>query len=493
MEQFDLYQDIATRTGGDIYIGVVGPVRTGKSTFITKFMQTLVLPNMQDEHRKQRMIDELPQSADGKTVMTTQPKFVPDGGVRVSLGEGLEANVRLIDCVGYPCDGAQGFKEGEKSRLVSTPWSEEEMPFEQAAELGTQKVIHDHSTIGIVVTTDGSITDLPRSEYEQAEQRVIREMQQLGKPFVIVLNTKHPSDSATMRLRDELQQTYVAPVLSMSVADLTEQDLGKLLQGVLMQFPLKRFELAMPTWLQALPRESEIVSHLLDRVGEVAREVHAMRDYGKVCEMFDQDDPYLLPSGQCDVDFGTGSVVLTINPRPELFYRVLSEQCGQTIENDFQLVSYLKELAIAKQHYDKLKTALAEVEEFGYGVVTPTLDDMDFRPPHIVRKGSRYGVKLRASAPSYHIMRVDVETEVSPLIGGEAQSKEILESWLGEFGEDGSGIWQTNMLGKSLNQLAQEHLGSKLMSMPEDARNKLRRTVTRIVNEGKGGVLCILL
>lgn len=493
MEQFDLYQDIANRTGGDIYIGVVGPVRTGKSTFITRFMQTLVLPNLPDDAHKQRVTDELPQSADGKTVMTTQPKFVPDGGVRVSLGEGLEADVRLIDCVGYPCEGAQGFAEGERARMVSTPWSEEEMPFDRAAELGTRKVIQDHSTIGIVVVTDGSITDLDRESYTAAEQRVIREMQELGKPFVIVLNTRHPSDSETMRLKDSLQQEYQVPVLSINVARMEEKEIAAVLQSVLLEFPLQRVELAMPTWLQALPEDSAIIRHLTDRVREVVADVTHMRDYKVICDMFDNDDPYLLPSSQCDVQFGTGSVVLTINPRPELFYQVLSEQCGQTIEDDFQLVSYLKDLAIAKQQYDKFKAALQEVEEFGYGVVTPALDDMALDAPQIVRKGSRYGVRLHASAPSYHILKVDVETEVSPLIGGEAQSQDILESWLKEFGEDGIGIWQTNMLGKSLEQLAREGLGNKLMSMPEDARNKMRRAVTRIVNEGKGGVICILL
>lgn len=492
MEQFDLYQDIAARTGGDIYLGVVGPVRTGKSTFISKFMQTMVLPAMSDEHRKQRMIDELPQSADGKTVMTTQPKFVPDGGVRVSLGEGLEANVRLIDCVGYPFEGAQGFAEGEKSRLVTTPWSEEEMPFEQAAELGTSKVIRDHSTIGIVVTTDGSITDLPRGGYVAAEKRVVSEMREMDKPFVVILNSRHPQDSETMRLRDELKEEYGVPVLALSVAEMGQSDLENILQSVLMQFPIKKFEISIPTWLQALPADSEIISHILAKAADTAKGLSKMQDYKNAAAMFD-DDPYALKSTQCDVDFGKGCVILTMNPRPELFYRVLSEQSGQQIESDWQLVSYIKELAQAKTKYDKMKAALEEVEEYGYGVVTPGLDDMTLEPPQVVKKGTRYGVKLHASAPSYHIMRVDVETEVNPIMGGEAQSEDILNTWLQEFGEDGQGLWETNMLGKSLNEMARDNLGTKLMSMPEDTRNKMRKTVTRIVNEGKGGVLCILL
>ena len=492
MEKFDLYQDIASRTEGNIYIGVVGPVRSGKSTFITRFMQTMVLPNLQDGYHKERIVDELPQSADGKTIMTTQPKFVPDGGVDVELAPGCSAKLRLVDCVGYPFEGAQGFEEGDTDRLVNTPWSDEQMPFSQAAEFGTSKVITDHSTIGVLVSTDGSILDLPRDGYLSAERRVVREMKELDKPFVLLLNSKHPQDSNSVRLRDELAEEYGIPVMLKNIQEMSAQDMAEMLETVLMQFPLRMVDVAMPGWMQALPRDSEIISHIISEVCEIAKQMQVMGDYRRLNGIFAEDE-VLTGENNVRVDYGKGICTLAVTPKPQLFYRVLSEQCGMEIADECQLVTYIKEFAQARRQYEKLKQALEDVDNYGYGVVTPSLEDMRLQSPQIVRKGSRYGIKLKASAPAMHIMRVDVETEVNPVISSDMQSEENLKAWLGEFGEDGQDIWNTNMFGKSLNVIAKEGLNSKLMAMPEEVRGKLRRTVTRIVNEGKGGVLCILL
>ena len=492
MEKSNLYQDISTRTQGNIYIGVVGPVRSGKSTFITKFMQTMVLPNLEEDYHKERIIDELPQSADGKTVMTTQPKFVPDGGVEVELAPECRAKLRLVDCVGYPFAGAQGFEEGDSDRLVNTPWSDEQMPFTVAAEYGTSKVITDHSTIGVLVSSDGSVLDLPREGYEVAERRVVREMKELDKPFVMLLNSRHPQDTESIRLRDRLSDEYGIPVLLKNVQEMNAQEMTELLESVLLQFPLRSVDIDMPTWMQALPRNSEVITHIIDKVVSVVNDMKVMGDYKRLVSLF-EDDEYLQKDSQVSVDYGTGKCMIKTSPRPELFYKVLSMQCGVEIADECQLVAYIKEFAEAKEKYNKVKQALEDVEKYGYGVVTPTLDDLQLQQPQIVKKGSRYGIKLKASAPAMHIMRVDVETEVNPVINSDMQSEDNLRAWLDEFGEDGQEIWNTNMFGKSLNVIAKEGLNNKLMAMPEDVRGKLRKTVTRIVNEGKGGVLCILL
>ncbi|MEG1394240.1 MAG: stage IV sporulation protein A, partial [Clostridia bacterium] len=463
-----------------------------KSTFIKRFMEVLVLDNIEDKNKRQRALDELPQSADGKSIMTTQPKFVPDTSAKIKLGDNLAANIRLIDCVGYPIAKAEGFADGDKSRLVRTPWSDEEMSFREAAELGTSKVINDHSTIGIVMTTDGTITDFQRGDYVETEMRVIDEMKALNKPFVIVLNTRKPNDTATKKLQEDMSAQYQIPVVVQNVAEMTVDDIANILGEVLMQFPLKKMEIAMPSWLQAMPKENEIITHILDKVSQFASELTRMQDYDKVEGLFDEDE-FVDRSTDYQVDFGKGAITLNLQPKSELFYKILSVQSGEEIASDFELVSYIKSLSVAKKHYDKLKYALEEVDEFGYGVVTPTREDISFDPPKIVKKGAKYGVRLHASAPSYHIMKVDVDTEVSPLLGGESNNEEILQSWLGEFGENAIGLWDTNMLGKTLADIAKEGLGTKLMTMQEDTRNKLRKTVYRIVNEGKGGVLCILL
>lgn len=491
MQQFDLYRDISMRTGGDIYIGVVGPVRTGKSTFISKFVNLCVLPAVKDVHAKQRIVDELPQSADGKTIMTTEPKFIPDVAQTVDLGDNLSARVRLIDCVGYLADGVNGHTEDDKPRLVSTPWSEEKMPFEKAAEFGTQKVMKDHSTIGIVVTTDGSVTGLPRKAYEKAEERIVSEMKEYGKPFVIVLNTAKEKDAESKKLAAKLKEAYQVPVILQNVASMQQEDVANVLKAVLMQFPVKQIGVNMPKWLQALPKDNQIVTDVVQKVKAGTENVKIMAQYQELGNMFDGDE-YVSKISEMDVDFGTGKISVNISPVDGLFYKVLSDQCQLEIKNDFELVSYIKSLGHAKKQYDKLAGAIEEAEEYGYGVVTPSMDDMQLSEPEIIKRGARYGVKLKASAPSYHIMKVDVETEVNPIMG-DLQDEKMLKDWLDGFGEDTSQIWKTNMLGKSLDSIAKEGVTGKLASMPAEARTKLRKTVGKIVNEGKGGVLCILL
>ncbi len=492
MEKFDLYQDIATRTGGDIYIGVVGPVRVGKSSFITKFMQTIVLPNIEDIPHKQRILDELPQSADGKTIMTTQPKFVPDGGVKAQLGEGICPNIRLVDCVGYPVKDAKGFDEDDKTRLVTTPWTDEEIPFEQAAEIGTRKVIQDHSTIGVVVTTDGSITGIGRDNYVESEERVVREMQELGKPFVVLLNSKKPNDTKSKQLCQSLQEKYGCRVLLYNVLEMSGGDMADVLEEILGEFPLGSLDIELPSWLQALPRDNKVIAHIVDKVSTCMDEIAKMKDYKKLYELFDNDE-FLDKSSDVKVEFGKGKCTLAVKPKPHLFYQVLSEQSGQEIKDDFALISYIKELSSAKSQFDRIKSALEDVDNFGYGIVVPSVDELELMPPQIVKKGNKYSVKLNARSSSLHIMKVDVNTEVNSLIGSESNSKEILERWLEDFGEEGMGLWKTNMLGKTLDNIAKDGISNKLMTMPEDARTKMQKAVTKIVNDGKGGVVCILL
>ncbi len=492
MQQFDLYRDIAERTNGDIYIGVVGPVRTGKSTFIKKFAELALLGNIKDENRRRRVTDELPQSADGKAVMTTQPKFVPDNGESIALGDGQQARVRLIDCVGYMIPSALQADGSGEIRLVDTPWSDEKMPFDEAAKLGTQKVIRDHSTIGVLVTSDGSVTSAKRAEYVNAERAVANELAQLGKPYVIVLNTRHERDSETKKLAAAMREEYRVPVIIQNVAAMDNDALVEIVKSVLGQFPIESVGAKLPSWLRALPRDNDIVADVIARVAAYADKAHVMADYAVFSTMFDDSEDIDKLDG-IEADYGKGRIVLDVKPKSGLFYKVLSEQCGVDISDEFKLVGALKEMSEAKRRYDKIASAIEDADNYGYGVTAPELDDMDFERPEVVKKGSRFGIRMRASAPSYHIMKVDVETEVNPILGTEAQDEDMVRDWLDTFGDDTEGIWQTNMLGKSLNVLAKDGLTGKLTSMPEDARAKLRKTVSRIVNEGRGGVLCILL
>ncbi len=489
--QFDIYKDISERTNGDIYVGVVGPVRVGKSTFITNFVEKLVLPNVTEPSVRARMTDELPLSANGKTVMTTQPKFVPSKAANVNITNDVNVNVRLVDCVGYMVEGASGHLDGDKPRMVKTPWNDDEIPFEQAADIGTSKVIRDHSTIGVVVTTDGSIsTELPRSAYVLAEERVVAELKALDKPFVIVLNSTVPNSPETQKLAKNLQEKYCASVLPLDVLNLTEDDVKSLFERILFEFPLADVEVKVNKWVQALPIENSIVNSLITSVSDLVKDMNKMADYRLPESM--QNDMFLTPVVE-SVELGKGKVTYGIEAKPELFYRALSEYCETEITDDFALMYHLKELVNAKKEYDKIASALDEVKRTGYGVVTPSKDEMTLFEPQIVKQGSRFGVKLRASAPSLHIMQVDINTEVSPIVGTEQQSEELVKYLLSEFESDPKGIWQTDMFGKSLHMLVNEGLNNKLNAMPADTQAKMRKTLSRIINEGKGGVISILL
>lgn len=493
MEEFDVYKDIRERTNGDVYFGVVGPVRAGKSTFIRSFMQKLVMPKMKDAPEKDRILDELPQSAAGKTIMTTQPKFIPGEAVAVELEGGTHARIRLVDCVGYMVDGAEGSMEGDKMRMVRTPWNDEEIPFTEAADIGTRKVINEHSTIGIVVTTDGSIsTELPRSAYVPAEERVINELKALGKPFVILLNSTVPNSEETKKMAAAMSEKYCAQVLAIDVLNMGESDLLELFRAVLMEFPLRSVDFELSKWLRALPMDNSLITSLIENIKSRSGDMCKMRDYETLLGIF-EDDGNFEPLRVKSVDLGTGSITYEVEASSDLFYKALSEECGMEIDDDFVLMSVIKDLATAKKEYDRIAGALKDVEETGYGVVIPTMNDMTLEEPQIVKRGGQYGVKLKASAPSLHIMRVDIESEVSPIVGTEQQSEELVKSLLSEFENDPKGIWETNMFGKSLHSLVNEGLSTKLNAMPLDAQKKMRRALSRIVNEGKGGVLCILL
>ena len=487
----NIYLDIAKRTNGDVYIGVVGPVRCGKSTFIQKFIQNFVLDNIANKHDRARANDELPQASAGNMVMTTKPQFVPNEAVKIKINNTI-MSVRLIDSVGYMVDGAVGAFENDKPRLVKTPWSEEAIPFVQAAVIGTEKVIKDHSTIAIAVTTDGSFTDIPRENYVEAERRTIKQLQATGKPFVIILNTSTPEEENVRKMADNMKNEYQAPVLVMNVNELNKEDVDKIMTEILKEFPLEVVNIKIPKWLKPLPVDNPTVKEILDTIMESIDDAGRIGEYDTNKILFENSESF-EPILNTSVEMGSGAISFEVVPKPDLFYKVLSYSCGMEIKDDYELVNCLKDLTTAKKKYDKISTALDKVNETGYGIVIPTIDEMELKEPEIVRQGGKCGVKLRAQAPSLHIMKVDVETEVSPIMGGYEQSEELVKYLLQEFENNPQGIWQTNMFGKSLESLVNEGLNNKLTSMPVNLQNKLRRTLSRIVNEGKGGILCILL
>ena len=492
MDKFDVYNDISERTGGDVYIGVVGPVRTGKSTFITKFMEKLVIPNISNKLQKQIATDEMPHSADGKTIMTTQPKFVPANGVKVQFKNKVSANVRLVDCVGYFVDGAVGHEEGDKPRLVKTPWSNKEIPFEKAAEIGTKKVIEEYSTIGIVVTTDGSIGEIPRKDYVRAEERVIKELKQLNKPFVIVLNCLEPEKEEAIALCAEMQEKYQVSVIALNALKMTAEDISFVMEKTLLEFNMFGLNVDIPKWMQALPADNKIIYDLIENIKERTKDMVKMSDFANMNDLF-ADDECFMPIEISELKLGVGVVDYRVTAKDGLYYKVLSDECGETIEDDYSLMNYIKSFSQEKKKYGKIKDALITAEESGYGVVLPTLEEMNLEEPVLVKQGGRYGVKLKASAPSLHIMKVDVTTDVAPIVGTEKQGEDLVNYIMNKFEDNPAGIWETNMFGKSLHDLVNEGLAGKLNSLPNDAQNKLRKTLTRMVNENKGGMICILL
>ena len=492
MEDRKIYEDIALRTEGDIYIGVVGPVRTGKSTFIKRFMETLVIPGIDNVYRRERARDELPQSGSGRTIMTAEPKFVPEDAVSVTVDGGASFRVRLIDCVGYMVPGAVGQLEGEEERMVTTPWFDHEIPMTEAAEIGTRKVISEHSTIGIVITTDGTITDIPREDYLEAEARVISELKELGKPFVVLLNSAYPASDRAQAIRADIAQRYDVTCMAVNCLELGQKQIHEILKDVLYEFPLKELDLYLPPWVDALPQEHPIKAMLYAAIREGTGQLCRIRDVERAVDSF-RDCEVVSQAQITSIDLGIGLSVASLELPRALFYETLSQQSGFQIGDDGDLLALLTQLAGVKAAYDKVADALKEVEETGYGIVVPSIDSLVLEEPEIMKQGGRYGVRLKASAPSIHMIRADIETEVSPIVGGEKQSEDMINYLLQEYEGDSSKIWEANIFGKSLHELVNEDLNAKLKRMPEDARAKLRETLQRIINEGSGGLICIIL
>ena len=492
MENTKLYQDIAKRTDGDIYVGVVGPVRTGKSTFIKKFMDLLVIPNIDNEYKKNRAKDELPQSAGGKTIMTTEPKFVPNEAIEITLDNQLKFKTRLVDCVGYLVDNAIGYLEDDLPRMVKTPWSDEEIPFEKAAEIGTKKVIEEHSTIGILVTTDGSITDIPREDYIKAEERVVSELKAINKPFIILLNSAEPDSEYTQELTQKLSEKYNNSVIPINCANLNLDDINNIFSNVLYEFPVNRIAIKFPRWIDGLSNDHKLKIELLDEIKNAFANVSVLKDISS-CVSSISSTEIISKTNLENIQLGTGNVNVKIELKEELFYKILSEITKVQIDNEGDLFSIISELSSTKQKYDKIAYALEEVNAKGYGIVTPSIDELVLEEPEMVKQGSRFGVKLKATAPSIHMIKTNVTTEVSPIVGSEKQSEELVNYLLSGFENDPKQIWESNIFGKSLHELVNEGLQTKLSKMPEDAQIKLQETLERIVNEGSGGLICIIL
>lgn len=484
-----IYADIATRTGGNIYIGVVGPVRTGKSTLIKRIMETLVIPNIEDPYRKERAKDELPQSGSGKTIMTSEPKFIPEEAVEISPDGKTTLRMRMIDSVGYMVDGAMGAVEDGVERMVTTPWYDYEIPMTQAAELGTKKVMEEHCSIGFVVTTDGTVTDIPREDYLIAERRAIEDMKQTGKPFLVIINTSNPTSAQAQEAKQTIQTEYgLEPVIADCQA-LDQQGVCELLQQLLYAFEMKELRVFLPRWLDVLDSDHPVKNALYDTLIQLTSQIFSLgQAEGTLSQLQDMEQVQDFHMG--NVDLSTGTVSCTLRFPDQLFYEILSNQAGINVENDAQLLSLLTQLAKIKQEYDKISDALSSVKATGYGIVMPTADEMKLETPEIVRKGGAFGVKLKAGAPSIHMIRVDIDTEISPMVGGEQQSQDLI-AYLSE--EDPEKLWQSNIFGKSVYALIQEGLTAKLVQTPDDVRAKFRGSLTRIVNEGATGLICLIL
>ncbi len=492
MENSNLYQDIQSRTDGDIYVGVVGPVRTGKSTFIKRFMDLLVIPNIENEYKKERAKDELPQSAGGRTIMTTEPKFVPNEAVQIHLGDNLKFKARLVDCVGYLVNNAIGYLEDDVPRMVKTPWSDEEIPFEKAAEIGTKKVIDEHSTIGILITTDGSFTDIPREDYINAEERVVKELKALNKPFVIVLNSSEPRSEYATQLSQKLEEKYGVSVMPLNCAELDIDDINTMFSKILYEFPIEQINIRLPKWVDSLEESHWLKQKLYSDIKTAFTDIRVLKEVKPSVDNIRSTD-VITNSILNEINLGNGNINISIELKDNLFYQILSDLTGVTVADEGDLFSVLTAFAKTKKEYDKISYALESAKATGYGIVTPGMEDLILDEPEIVKQGSKFGVKLKATAPSLHIIRANIETEVSPIVGSEKQSEELVNYLLSEFENDPKKIWESNIFGKNLHELVNEGLQNKLSRMPEDAQGKLQETLERIVNEGSGGLICIIL
>ena len=492
MKNIGLYQDISSRTQGDIYVGVVGPVRTGKSTLIKRFMDLLVIPNIDNEYKKERAKDELPQSAGGKTIMTTEPKFVPNEAIEITLDNNLKFKTRLVDCVGYLVDNAIGYLEDDMPRMVKTPWSDQEIPFEKAAEIGTKKVIEEHSTIGVLITTDGSITDIPREDYIKAEERVVSELKALNKPFVIILNSNNPNSDYTTKLSEKLSEKYGCTVLPTNCEQLSIDDINNMFSKILYEFPIEQINIKFPRWIDGLDFSHPLKTELYNEIKNAFSNINILKEVSSATASISQTE-IIEKTSITSIELGTGNVNVSITLKENLFYKVLSEITGVEMTNEGDLFSIISGLSKTKKKYDKIAYALEEVNAKGYGIVTPSMDELILDEPEMVKQGSRFGVKLKATAPSIHMIKADIQTEVSPIVGSEKQSEELVNYLLSEFENDPKKIWESNIFGKSLHELVNEGLQTKLAKMPEDAQMKLQETLERIVNEGSGGLICIIL
>lgn len=488
----NIYSDISSRTQGDIYIGVVGPVRTGKSTFIKKFMDTLVIPNIQGDFQKERAKDELPQSAAGRTIMTTEPKFIPEESIEIDLPDNLHMKVRMIDCVGYIVPSSEGYIEDEQPRMVMTPWYEEEIPFNMAAEIGTKKVIEEHSTIGLVVTTDGSISQIPRAEYKEAEERVINELKALGKPFVVIMNTTSPLSPETHQTAAELSNEYDVPVIPINILEMTEDEIKNILSNILYEFPVSSIGVDMPSWFNGLDADDKLRQSIINDIKKNCEDVTSIRSVYKLAEILNNNDS-ITESRITDADLSDGNVIMSVSVDNSYLFDIMSERSGLRINDEEDLLREFMTLADVKSKYQRIAEALNQVEQTGYGIVMPTLEELSLEEPEIMKQGGKYGVRLKAHAPSIHMIKCNTFTEVAPIVGSESQSEELVMYLLGEFENNPAEIWNTNIFGKSLHSLVNEGLNNKLYRMPQEARDKFRETIERVINEGCSGLICIIL
>lgn len=491
MEKIDIIKSITERTGGDLYLGVVGAVRTGKSTFIKKFIENLVVPNIEDEYEKKRCLDEIPQSAQGKMIMTTEPKFVPSKAAKVDIDD-FSCNVRLVDCVGYVIDGAKGYEDENGPRMVKTPWYDDEIPFVEAAEIGTEKVIRDHSSIGIVITTDGSFGDIPRSNYLEAESRVINELKEIGKPFIMILNSAHPMLPDTERLARDLKEEYDIPVLPMSIEAMNEKDVYSVLKESLYEFPVTEIKVNMPDWIAVLDSNNWLKKIYMDKIRESVVEVDKLRDIDTITNHF-TDCEYISRAYISDVDTNTSIVTINLDAKEGLFDEVLKDIIKIDVTSKADLLKLFQDFNEAKVEYDQIKSALKMVKSTGYGVASPSLSDMKLDPPEVIKQGSRYGIKLKAVAPSIFMFRIDVESTFEPIIGSEVQSKELIDYLMRDNDTDPENLWKSEIFGRSIDQIVKEGIQAKLSLTPENARFKIQQALTKLVNKGSGNLYTLVI